>query len=162
MIEVRGPGLFSGYWNMPEQTAKEFTFDGFFRTGDLGRIDNDGYISITGRSNDLIISGGYNVYPAEVEAVINEHAAIRESAVIGVPHADFGEAVVAVVIASDPDRPPDPTDIMQLVKGRLANFKVPKHVAVVADLPRNAMGKVQKNQLRASFAETFASNLASS
>jgi malonyl-CoA/methylmalonyl-CoA synthetase len=162
MIEVRGPGLFSGYWNMPEQTAKEFTFDGFFRTGDLGRIDNDGYISITGRSKDLIISGGYNVYPAEVEAVINEHAAIRESAVIGVPHADFGEAVVAVVIASDPHRPPDPTDIMQLVKGRLANFKVPKHVAVVADLPRNAMGKVQKNQLRTSFAGTFASNHASS
>lgn len=155
MIEVRGPGLFSGYWNMPEQTANEFTPDGFFRTGDLGRIGESGYVYITGRSKDLIISGGYNVYPAEVEAVVSAHAAVGDSAVIGVPHADFGEAVVALVIARDPNNPPDPADVIQFAKGQLAGFKVPKRVMVVAEFPRNSMGKVQKNQLRESFAQTF-------
>jgi malonyl-CoA/methylmalonyl-CoA synthetase len=158
IIEVRGAGLFSGYWNMPEQTKQEFSSDGFFRTGDLGWIDKERYVSITGRSKDLIISGGYNVYPAEVETVLNAHAGVRESAVIGVPHPDFGEAVVALVIASNPVQPPAPADIVQWAKTRLANFKVPKQVVVVAELPRNVMGKVQKNQLRDSYSGAFASN----
>jgi malonyl-CoA/methylmalonyl-CoA synthetase len=144
MIEVRSPGLFSGYWKMPKQTSEEFSADGYFRTGDLGRVGADGYVSITGRSKDLIISGGYNVYPAEVEALINEHPTVRESAVIGVPHADFGEAVVAVIIPSNPKQPPDPMELIQLVKDRLANSKVPTRVVIVAELPRNTMGKVQK------------------
>src|SRR5262249_28050396 len=131
--------------------------DGFFRTGDLGRVDADGYLVITGRAKDLIISGGYNVYPAEVENVLNEHARIRESAVIGVPHADFGEAVLALVVAPDPDQPPDSNEIIALVKMRLANFKVPKQVITVSDFPRNTMGKIQKNLLRESFADLFAS-----
>ena len=155
MIEVRSPGLFSGYWKMPKQTSEEFSADGYFRTGDLGRVGADGYVSITGRSKDLIISGGYNVYPAEVEALINEHPAVRESAVIGVPHADFGEAVVAAIIPTNPKQPPDPMELIQLAKDRLANFKVPKRIVIVTELPRNTMGKVQKNQLRDSLAETF-------
>ncbi len=156
-IEIRSPGLFSGYWKMPEQTKSEFSADGFFRTGDLGRLDEDGYLVITGRAKDLIISGGYNVYPAEVENVLNEHARVCESAVIGVPHADFGEAVVALVIAKDPHQPPDSNEIIALAKTRLANFKVPKQVITVSDFPRNTMGKIQKNVLRESFADLFAS-----
>jgi malonyl-CoA/methylmalonyl-CoA synthetase len=161
MIQVRGPGLFSGYWNQPEQTRQEFTRDGFFRTGDLGNIDDDGYVSITGRAKDLIISGGYNVYPAEVESVINELSAVRESAVVGIPHPDFGESVVAFVIPADRGQPPAPAEIIQRVKSSLANYKVPKQIFVVDDLPRNTMGKVLKNELRNSLAAPFRANGAS-
>ncbi|WP_063627819.1 AMP-binding protein [Bradyrhizobium sp. WSM3983] len=150
MIQARGPGFFSEYWKKPAQTSAEFTEDGFFRSGDLGRLDQDGYVTITGRAKDLIISGGYNVYPAEVEAVIDEMPSVREAAVVGGPHPDFGECVVAFVIPVDRSRPPVPADVIQTVKSRLANYKVPKQVVVVDDLPRNMMGKVLKNQLRAS------------
>ncbi len=146
-IEVKGPNVFKGYWRMPEKTAEDFTTDLWFKTGDVGKIGGDGYVSIVGRSKDLIISGGYNVYPAEVEECINQLPGVAESAVIGVPHADFGEAVVAVV-APRPGAAPDGAAIMAALKARIANFKVPKAVFVVADLPRNAMGKVQKNLLR--------------
>lgn len=146
-IEVKGPNVFKGYWRMPEKTAEDFTSDGFFRTGDVGRVDDQGYVTIVGRSKDLVISGGYNVYPAEVEGVLNEQPGVAESAVIGVPHPDFGEAVVAVLVAR-PGAAPDPAALTAALKGRIAAFKVPKRVFVVAELPRNAMGKVQKNLLR--------------
>ena len=154
-IEVRSPGLFSGYWRMADESLNEFSSDGYFKTGDVGRVEAGGYLVISGRSKDVIISGGYNVYPAEVENVLNEHEDVAEAAVIGVPHADFGEAVIAVVIARDPNRPPDPGAVIALARTRLANFKVPKHVVAVTELPRNAMGKVQKNLLRQSFADLF-------
>lgn len=146
-IEVRGPNVFKGYWRMPEKTAEEFTADGWFRTGDVGRIDADGYVHIVGRSKDLIISGGYNVYPAEIEGVLNELPGVAESAVVGVPHPDFGEAVVAVVVPRA-GTALEPADLIGRLKGRIANFKVPKQVFVCAELPRNTMGKVQKNLLR--------------
>ena len=146
-IEVSGPNVFKGYWRMPEKTADEFTTDLWFRTGDVGFVDADGYVTIVGRSKDLVISGGYNVYPAEVEGVINEMAGVAESAVVGVPHPDFGEAVVAVVVAR-PGAALDADAMIAALKQRIANFKVPKRVFVVAELPRNAMGKVQKNLLR--------------
>lgn len=149
-IEVKGPGVFKGYWRMPEKTAEEFTLDGYFKTGDVGRVDARGYVTIVGRSKDLIISGGYNVYPAEIEACINELPGVAESAVIGVPHADFGEVGVAVVIAR-PGVALDPARIIASLKAKLANFKVPKQCVVVDALPRNAMGKVQKNILRAQY-----------
>jgi malonyl-CoA/methylmalonyl-CoA synthetase len=146
-IEVKGPNVFKGYWNMPEKTADEFTTDLWFKTGDVGRIDSDGYVTIVGRSKDLIITGGYNVYPAEIEGFINDIEGVAESAVIGVPHPDFGEAVVAVVVAQ-PGVVLQGTDLVACLKGQIANFKVPKWVSVVGELPRNAMGKVQKNLLR--------------
>ena len=146
-IEVKGPNVFKGYWKMPEKTADEFTTDLWFKTGDVCRIDSDGYVTIVGRSKDLIISGGYNVYPAEIEDVINGLPGVAESAVVGVPHPDFGEAVVAVVVAKA-GIALQGTDIALQLKAQIANFKVPKLVDVVADLPRNAMGKVQKNVLR--------------
>ncbi|MEO5793832.1 MAG: malonyl-CoA synthase [Rhodoferax sp.] len=149
-IQVRGPNVFQGYWRMPEKTAEEFTADGFFKTGDVGQIDARGYVHIVGRSKDLIISGGYNVYPAEVEAAINELPGVAESAVVGIPHADFGEVGVAVVIAQV-GAVLDPAQILAALKARMAHFKVPKHCFVVAELPRNAMGKVQKNMLRAQY-----------
>jgi len=151
MIQVKGPGLFSGYWKMPDKTSEDFTEDGFFRTGDLGSRSEDGYISITGRSKDLIISGGYNVYPIEVESILNTHPAVADSAVIGVPHADFGEAVAAVIIARGQGC--SAQDVIAWVKARLANYKVPKYVVLVDELPRNALGKVQKNVLRDSYAD---------
>jgi malonyl-CoA/methylmalonyl-CoA synthetase len=154
-LQVRGPNVFKGYWRMPEKTAEEFSADGWFRTGDVGRVDADGYVSIVGRSKDLIISGGFNVYPAEVEGVLNEMAGVAESAVIGVPHADFGEAVVAVVVARA-GAAPDGGVLIGELKTRIANFKVPKHVFVVTELPRNAMGKVQKNLLREQHKALFA------
>jgi malonyl-CoA/methylmalonyl-CoA synthetase len=132
---------------MPEKTADEFTTDLWFKTGDVGKIDADGVVTIVGRSKDLIISGGYNVYPAEVEECINHMPGVAESAVVGVPHPDFGEAVVAVVVAK-PGATLSGADITAALKGQIANFKVPKLVDVVPDLPRNAMGKVQKNLLR--------------
>ena len=146
-IEVSGPNVFAGYWRMPEKTREEFTDDGFFRTGDVGLIDDLGYVTIVGRSKDLIISGGYNVYPAEIEACLNELPGVAESAVVGVPHADFGEVGVAVVTAR-PGATLDAEVILAALRARLANFKVPKRCVVVAELPRNAMGKVQKALLR--------------
>lgn len=153
-IQVRGPNVFKGYWRMPEKTAEEFTADGFFRTGDVGRLDADGYVTIVGRSKDLIISGGYNVYPAEIEGFINEMPGVAESAVVGVPHPDFGEAGVALVIAR-PGAQIDADQVIAALKGQLANFKIPKHCRVVPELPRNAMGKVQKNLLREEYRHLF-------
>jgi malonyl-CoA/methylmalonyl-CoA synthetase len=153
-IEVKGPNVFKGYWRMPEKTADDFTTDLWFRTGDLGRIDEQGYVSIVGRGKDLIISGGYNVYPAEVEAAINDLPGVAESAVIGVPHPDFGEAVVAVLVPR-PGAAVDAAAVLSALKGRIAGFKVPKQVFVAGELPRNAMGKVQKNLLRERHAGLF-------
>jgi len=150
-IQVKGPNVFAGYWRMPEKTREEFTTDGFFKTGDVGRIDSDGYVTIVGRSKDLIISGGYNVYPAEIEAVINTLPGVFESAVVGVPDVDFGEVGVAVVIAKPGERV-EAANIVAALKTMLANFKVPKRCYVVQELPRNAMGKVQKNLLRSQYA----------
>ncbi len=146
-IEVKGPNVFQGYWRMPEKTKEEFTADGYFKTGDVGKIDERGYITIVGRSKDLIISGGYNVYPAEIEASINDMPGVLESAVVGVPHPDFGEVGVAVVIAR-PGAALDGAQIIAQLKAGLANFKIPKRCFVVDELPRNTMGKVQKNLLR--------------
>ena len=154
-IQVRGPNVFSGYWRMPEKTAEEFTPDLWFKTGDVGRIDADGYLTIVGRSKDLIISGGYNVYPAEVEGELNELPGVAESAVVGVPHPDFGEAVVALVVPR-PGATLDPAALVAALKVRIANFKVPKQVFAVAELPRNTMGKVQKNLLREQHKNLFA------
>ena len=154
-IEVTGPNVFSGYWRMPEKTKEEFTADGWFKTGDVGKCDARGYFTIVGRSKDLIISGGYNVYPAEIEGYINDMAGVAESAVVGVPHRDFGEAVVAVVVAK-PGATLVGTDIIARLKSKIANFKVPKQVFVAAELPRNAMGKVQKKLLRDQHKALFA------
>jgi len=153
-IEVKGPNVFKGYWRMPEKTAEEFTPDLWFKTGDVGRIDADGYVSIVGRSKDLIISGGYNVYPAEVEGCINALAGVAESAVVGVPHPDFGEVGVAVVVAQ-PGAVLDAAAILSELRTRIAHYKVPRQVFVVAELPRNAMGKVQKKLLREEHAGLF-------
>ncbi len=150
-LQVKGPNVFSGYWRMPEKTAGEFTDDGFFNTGDKALIDEDGYVSIVGRARDLVICGGLNVYPKEIELVLDEIPGVRESAVIGVPHADFGEAVVAVLVAdsTSPTRGALTADaVIAHCRARLANFKVPKRVEIIDALPRNAMGKVQKNVLR--------------
>ena len=146
-IEVKGPNVFKGYWRMPEKTADEFTTDLWFKTGDVGKIDSDGYVTIVGRSKDLIISGGYNVYPAEIEGYLNDMPGVAESAVVGVPHPDFGEGVVAVVVAK-PGAALDGAALIAALKTQIANFKVPKFLFVVPELPRNAMGKVQKNLLR--------------
>ena len=146
-IEVKGPNVFAGYWRMPEKTIEEFTADGWFKTGDVGKIDERDYVTIVGRSKDLVITGGYNVYPAEVEGFINELPGVAESAVVGLPHPDFGEGVVAVVVPK-PGNQLDSAAIVSALKERIANFKVPKRVFVVNELPRNTMGKVQKNLLR--------------
>jgi malonyl-CoA/methylmalonyl-CoA synthetase len=146
-VQVRGPNVFHGYWRCPELKQTEFTPDGWFRTGDLGRIDRDGYLELVGRSKDLIISGGMNVYPNEVENVLDALEAVSESAVVGLPDADLGEAVVAAVVAV-PGARQDGDAIRAACRARLAGFKVPKHVFFVDDLPRNAMGKVEKNRLR--------------
>ncbi|HWT53284.1 MAG TPA: malonyl-CoA synthase [Rhodocyclaceae bacterium] len=151
-IQVRGPNIFSGYWRMPEKTAEEFTDDGFFRTGDIGHLDQDGYLFISGRARDLIISGGLNIYPKEIEDVIDALPGVLESAVIGLPHADFGEAVTAIVVGA-PGMQLDEDAIIADVREKLAGFKVPKRVFIAADLPRNTMGKVQKNVLRAFYAQ---------
>ncbi|TXM75557.1 malonyl-CoA synthase [Methylobacterium sp. WL69] len=153
MIEVKGANVFRGYWRMPEKTAAEFKADGFFVTGDLGKIDADGYVHIVGRGKDLIITGGYNVYPKEVENEIDALPGVVESAVIGVPHADFGEGVTAVVVAGD--GAPDEAAILRTLEARLARYKCPKRVLFVDDLPRNAMGKVQKNVLRETHAGLY-------
>ena len=152
VLEVRGPNVFMGYWRMPEKTAEEFRDDGFFVTGDIGRIDEDGYIHIVGRAKDMIISGGFNVYPKEIETVIDQVGGVGESAVIGLPHPDFGEGVAAVVAGGDTL---DKEAIIAACRTQLASFKVPKAVFVLDELPRNAMGKVQKNQLRERYARAF-------
>lgn len=156
MIEVRGPNVFAGYWRMPEKTAQEFRADGYFITGDLGQIGANGYVSIVGRGKDLIITGGLNVYPKEVESEIDSIAGVVETAVIGVPHADFGEAVVAVIVAG-PAADLDEAAVLRHIETRLARFKLPKAVRFVPELPRNAMGKVQKNVLRETYGGLFAS-----
>jgi malonyl-CoA/methylmalonyl-CoA synthetase len=153
-IQVKGPNVFKGYWRMPEKTAEEFTADGYFKTGDVGKVDERGYVTIVGRSKDLIISGGYNVYPAEIEGTINDMPGVAESALVGVPHPDFGEVGVAVVIAK-PGATLQPDAITAALKASLANFKIPKRCFVVAELPRNTMGKVQKNLLRKQYADLF-------
>ncbi|MBU3260952.1 malonyl-CoA synthase [Roseovarius sp. PS-C2] len=154
-IEVRGPNVFKGYWQMPEKTAAELREDGFFITGDLGKIDEDGYVHIVGRNKDLIISGGYNIYPKEIELVLDEQPGVLESAVIGVPHPDFGETVVAVLVAQ-PGATPDTAAIMENVGQSLARFKHPRSIEVIDELPRNTMGKVQKNILRERYKDMFA------
>ncbi|WP_349261096.1 malonyl-CoA synthase [Povalibacter sp.] len=154
MIEVRGPNVCSGYWRMPEKTAAELRSDGYFITGDLGRIDARGYVHIVGRGKDLVITGGYNVYPIEVEAEIDALPGVIESAVIGVPHADFGEGVTAVVVRRT-DSTIDETDVRRALEQRLANFKLPKRVLFVDELPRNTMGKVQKNLLRETYRDLY-------
>lgn len=153
-IQVKGPNVFGGYWRMPEKTREEFTADGYFKTGDVGKVDERGYVTIVGRSKDLIISGGYNVYPAEVEGYINELPGVAESALVGVPHPDFGEAGVAVITAK-PGASVDADEIIKTLKTQLANFKIPKRCVVLPELPRNTMGKVQKNLLREQFKDTF-------
>jgi len=153
-IQVKGPNVFKGYWHMPEKTKEEFTEDGYFKTGDVGKIDEDGYITIVGRSKDLIISGGYNVYPAEIEGYINDMPGVAESALVGVPHPDFGEVGVAVVIPK-PGVTLDAGQIVAALKSTLANFKIPKQCFVARELPRNTMGKVQKNVLREQYKRLF-------
>lgn len=158
-LQVRGPNVFAGYWRLPGKSAEDFTDDGFFNTGDLGRIDADGYVTIVGRNKDLVITGGLNVYPKEVELFIDGLPGVKESAVIGVPHADFGEAVVAVVVPAA-DAPGDVDEAEAAIVGAcreaLAAFKTPKRVVFIEELPRNTMAKVQKNLLRETCAELFA------
>ena len=153
-IEVRGPNVFRGYWRMPDKTAEEFTDDGWFVTGDLGTRSPDGYVAIVGRGKDLVISGGFNVYPKEVEDAIDALPGVDESAVIGLPHADFGEAVTAVVVPCG--EAPDEDAIIAALKDRLARYKQPKRVLFRDHLPRNTMGKVQKNALRDEYAGLYA------
>jgi malonyl-CoA/methylmalonyl-CoA synthetase len=150
VIQIRGPSVFKGYWRNPAKTAEDFTADGWFITGDVGRQDADGRVWISGRAKDLIISGGYNVYPKEIEMLLDDLAGVEESAVIGVPHPDFGEAVVAVIIGQG-----DEAAVIAKARETLAAFKTPKRVIWVEELPRNAMGKVQKNLLRQTYAGLF-------
>ncbi len=154
VIEIRGPNIFKGYWRMPDKTAEEFRDDGFFISGDLGVIDDQGYLCIVGRDKDLIISGGFNVYPAEVEAAIDAVPGVAESAVIGLPHPDFGEGVTAVV-AQERGESVDEQTILDRITNELAKFKQPKRVFFVDMLPRNAMGKIQKKELRESYKDTY-------
>ncbi len=156
VLEVRGPNVFGGYWQMPEKTKQEFRDDGFFITGDIALIDDQGYVHIVGRAKDLIICGGFNVYPKEVEGIIDAIEGVGEAAVIGLPHPDFGEAVAAVVTRQDDG--PDADEIIGRLKAELAAFKVPKQVFFVDALPRNTMGKVQKNELRDRYRDTFGAN----
>jgi malonyl-CoA/methylmalonyl-CoA synthetase len=154
MIEVKGPNVFQGYWRMPEKTKSEFRDDGFFITGDLGKIDAKGYVHILGRGKDLVISGGFNVYPKEIESEIDAMPGVVESAVIGVPHADFGEGVTAVVV-TDKKTALDEASVIKALDGQIAKFKMPKRVIFVDDLPRNTMGKVQKNVLRETYKDIY-------
>jgi malonyl-CoA/methylmalonyl-CoA synthetase len=154
MIEVKGPNVFRGYWRMPEKTKAEFRADGYFITGDLGKLDERGYVHIVGRGKDLVISGGYNVYPKEVESEIDAISGVMECAVVGVPHPDFGEGVIATVVKA-PGSSLTEADISRSLDGRLAKFKQPKRVFFVDDLPRNTMGKVQKNKLRERYVDLF-------
>ena len=154
MIEVKGPNVFKGYWRMPEKTKSEFRYDGFFITGDVGKIDAQGYVHILGRGKDLVISGGFNVYPKEIESEIDAMQVVVEAAVIGLPHADFGEGVTAVVVCH-PEAGVSEASVLEGLDGRLAKFKMPKRVFIVQELPRNTMGKVQKNVLRDSYKDIY-------
>ncbi|MCY4094702.1 MAG: AMP-binding protein, partial [Gammaproteobacteria bacterium] len=153
-IELKGPNVFKGYWEMPDRTAQEFRHDGYFITGDMGVQDEDGRVSIVGREKDVVISGGLNVYPAEVETAIGNLPDVADVAVIGAPHPDFGEGVVAVVVSAV-GNDVDTSTVREQLKGELAGFKQPQHVETVRELPRNAMGKIQKNSLRDQFREVF-------
>jgi malonyl-CoA/methylmalonyl-CoA synthetase len=155
VIEIRGPSVFSGYWGMPDKTAEEFTADGFFKTGDVGRQDPDGRVWISGRAKDLIISGGYNVYPTEVEAALIDLDGVAEAAVFGLKHPDFGEAVAAAV-APRPGVALAEGELIKACRQRLAGYKTPKRVFLLDALPRNAMGKTDRKALRAQFADAFA------
>jgi malonyl-CoA/methylmalonyl-CoA synthetase len=154
MIEVRGPNVFAGYWRMPGKTSEEMREDGFFVTGDLCRIDADGYVTIVGRGKDLVITGGYNVYPKEIESEIDAIPGVVESAVVGVPHRDFGEGVTAVVVASGKANLTE-SEVLKVLEQLLAKFKLPKRVIFADDLPRNTMGKVQKNLLRETYGDLY-------
>ena len=154
MIEVRGPNVFKGYWRMPEKTAAELRDDGFFITGDLGKFDELGYLHIVGRGKDLIITGGYNVYPKEIESEIDAIPGVVESAVVGVPHRDFGEGVMAVVVTTEKSHLTE-SEVLKVLEQRLAKFKLPKRVIFADDLPRNTMGKVQKNLLREAYSNLY-------
>jgi malonyl-CoA/methylmalonyl-CoA synthetase len=154
-IEVRGPNVFKGYWRMPEKTKAELRENGFFITGDLGKIDKEGYVHILGRDKDLIISGGFNIYPKELEEIIDDQVGVLESAVIGVPHPDFGETPIAVIV-KEAEMDPNIEVIDRNLRKSLARYKHPKKIIIVDKLPRNAMGKVQKNILRCDFKELFA------
>lgn len=156
-VEIRGPAIMKGYWRKPEKTAEEFTDDGWFRTGDVGKLDSDGYLYIVGRQKDLVISGGYNVYPKEVEIVIDAMDGINESAVVGLPHSDFGEAVTAVVVREQNCKLLQ-EDILRECKSQLASYKTPKRVIFYDELPRNAMGKVMKAKLRKELADLYTLN----
>ncbi len=157
VVEVRGPNVFKGYWRMPDKTQEEFRDNGFFITGDLGCFSDDGYLTLVGRQKDIIITGGFNVYPKEVELLLDEQPGVLESAVIGVPHPDFGEAVIAVLVAQ-PNATIDLAAIDDVLREHLARYKQPKALEIVAELPRNTMGKVQKNVLRDLFGMRFAPN----
>ena len=154
-LQVKGDNVLPGYWRLPEKNQEEFTADGYFKTGDLGKIDAKGYVTIVGRSKDLVISGGFNVYPKEIELLIDDMSGVAESAVIGLPHPDFGEAVAAVIVKSSTGVELTEAGVIGALKGKLAAFKVPKRIFIVDDLPRNAMGKVQKNELRKRYLSTF-------
>lgn len=154
IIEVKGRNVFKGYWNMPEKTKEEFRADGFFITGDLATIDHDGYVTIVGRAKDLVISGGYNIYPKEIELLLDEQPGVEESAVVGVAHPDLGEGVLAVVTAKK-GATLDGETLLAGIREKLARFKQPRHIAIVDELPRNTMGKVQKNLLRERFKNVF-------
>jgi len=153
MIEIKGENIFEGYWTMKEQTKDSFTVDGYFITGDLGKFSSDGYLSIIGRNKDLIISGGLNIYPKEIEVLIDGINYVKESAIIGIPHKDFGEAVLAIVVANNEKI--SETTIMKVIQTKLAKFKQPKKIIFVSELPRNAMGKVQKQTLRNNYNKIF-------
>jgi len=154
MLHVRGPNVFKGYWQMPEKTREELQEDGWFITGDLARIDADGYVTIVGRGKDLIISGGYNIYPKEIELFLDAQPGVRESAVVGAPHPDFGESVVAVLVP-EAGAEIDLAAIEAAARAELAGFKRPRHVVVLEALPRNTMGKVQKAELRKTYEGVF-------
>jgi malonyl-CoA/methylmalonyl-CoA synthetase len=155
MIEVKGPNVFAGYWRQPEKTRAEFRDDGYFITGDLGKFDQRGYLYIVGRSKDLVISGGYNIYPKEIEAEIDALPGVLESAVFGVPHPDFGEGVTAAVARAEGAGPLSEAEALAALRARLAAYKLPKRVIFVDDLPRNSMGKVEKKLLRERYAKLY-------
>ncbi len=155
MIEVKGPNVFAGYWRQPDKTRADFRADGFFITGDLGQLDARGYVYIVGRAKDLVISGGYNIYPKEIETELDGLPGVAESAVFGLPHPDFGEGVTAAVVraAGAPELPE--AELLQALRLRLAAYKLPKRLIFMSDLPRNSMGKVEKKLLRDRFAQLY-------
>ena len=154
IVEVRGPNVFQGYWNLPEKTAEELLPDGFFVTGDIGEFDSGGYLHIIGRAKDMVITGGYNVYPKEIELLIDACPGVAESAVVGIPHPDFGEGVVAVVVPKTQGSA-EPVEILELIGPKLAKYKQPKRIIIADELPRNTMGKVQKVALRSEYGGLF-------